>query len=90
MAIYRFIKEQDNANPHDRTKVEMVIDTIVLADLLESFETFLKASGFAFDGVVDIAEEVEFIPEPARCNICGHEEPCPNCEPGDNEEKTEQ
>lgn len=57
MSKYIFIKEPDSDNKHDRTVVRIESNTSSLPELLEDFESFLKASGFYFDGSVDIIGE---------------------------------
>lgn len=41
----------------NKETIEVTTDAIVLTDILESFEKFLRGSGFVFDGHIDIVEE---------------------------------
>ena len=41
-----------------KVTIELSSDTS-LPDVLEAFERFLKATGYSFDGVIDIVEEAQ-------------------------------
>lgn len=55
--MHTFSYTPDPNNPHDHISVTVSTQTPSLAELLEAFESYLKATGFHFDGVVDIVEE---------------------------------
>jgi hypothetical protein len=59
--MYIFKKTRDIDNSHDLTNVEISIDhnDITRSDLLEAFEEFLKACGFAINGTIEVIEEEE-------------------------------
>ena len=54
---YTFIQE-DEFRPRTSIKHE-IEDNVTLPELVEHFERFLKASGFAFDGYLDIVMDKE-------------------------------
>jgi hypothetical protein len=56
-SIYQFKKFRDPKNPHSITEVTMEVQAEDLPSIIEEFELFLKASGFCFDGHLDIVEE---------------------------------
>jgi hypothetical protein len=58
MSKYKFIKIKDETNRFDTANIKFEIDTVSLEDLLEQFESFLKACGYPFDGTLEIAENV--------------------------------
>lgn len=39
--------------------VEVTTDAVVLSEVLEAIDKFLKAAGFSYDGRLDIVEEDE-------------------------------
>lgn len=52
--MMKFINQYDE----DATKVEMTLPAdATLGEVLEVFEMFLKASGYAFNGIVEIVED---------------------------------
>ena len=57
----RFIKERDNENEYDNTAIQFKTIAECLPEVLEDFESFLRACGYIFDGslqvVSDISEE---------------------------------
>jgi hypothetical protein len=55
--MMKFIKIKDLTNPHDTDTITFESDIITLDDALESFECFLKACGFIFDGNLEIVKE---------------------------------
>ena len=56
--MYVFKKIKDENNVFDISDVEITVhDEANLSDLLEQFERFLQASGFGFEGSIDIVEE---------------------------------
>ena len=57
MAKYTFIKEQDKENKFDVTRVQIDVDTVSLADVVEAFEEYLQACGFKFDGHLDFQDD---------------------------------
>ena len=57
MGTYIFQKLPDANNSYDIATVEISAKTTYLPDILETFECFLKASGFALNGHVTIEEE---------------------------------
>ena len=57
--MYVFKKIKDSDNQYDNTDIEFKVDAVVLSDLIVEFENFLKASGFHFEGSLDIVEEEE-------------------------------
>ena len=58
MSKFTFIKEPLD-NKFDRIKVIVESEQIVLSDLLEDIELFLKGCGFSFDGTLGILEDSE-------------------------------
>lgn len=56
MSKYKFIKEKNVDNKFDTTEITFNVDTIDLNDLIYEFELFLKASGFNFDGNLEIVD----------------------------------
>lgn len=57
MSIYKFIKEKDETNRFDNTRVEVEVDDVCLPEIIKAFEDFLRGCGFAFDGELDIVED---------------------------------
>ena len=60
--IFRFIKEDTGAplgiNTGPDVDVEMVLDgDPTIGELLEAFERFMVASGYGFDGHLDLVED---------------------------------
>ena len=52
--MIKFEYQFDDASP----KIEMTLDPAsALPQVLQSFEAFLKASGYVFDGIVDIVSD---------------------------------
>lgn len=46
---------------HPETKIEMTLDSqSTLTEVIQSFENFLKACGYVFDGNLDIVKEDEY------------------------------
>lgn len=57
---YKFIKLPHNPDygSHDPTTIEFTIDSeVTLTTLIEEFQSFLKASGYSFDGTLELVEE---------------------------------
>jgi hypothetical protein len=54
MSRYKFIKERDENNTFDITEITFNVEAVQLEDLIQEFELFLKASGFIFDGNLEI------------------------------------
>lgn len=54
MSRYKFIKERDDNNTFDITEITFDVEAVQLEDLVQEFELFLKASGFVFDGNLEI------------------------------------
>jgi hypothetical protein len=54
---YIFIKERDELNKFDHTRVQIESDSVSLPDLIEDFSDFLKASGFVLDGLEIVESE---------------------------------
>ena len=56
--MHTFIKTKDETNQYDKTEVvvKVVDHDADLNDLLEAFESYLLASGFVFDGHLEISE----------------------------------
>jgi hypothetical protein len=65
MAKYTLIQEDDH---HPKTIIRHEVEGVItLTDLIENFEIFLKASGYTFDGYLDIVtdqESLEFEDKP--------------------------
>lgn len=57
--MHTFSYTPDPSNPHDHVSVTVSTQTPSLEELLEAFESYLKANGFSFEGVVDIVKEDE-------------------------------
>lgn len=55
--MIKFIKYKDPDNHYDKTTVIIKSESVVLQDILEDFEEFLKACGFNFDGHLDIVSD---------------------------------
>ena len=55
----KFIKTLDDDNGFDLHTVEITTDAVYLPEILEVMEYFLKATGFAFDGSLQIVESTE-------------------------------
>ncbi len=55
MTKYTFISEESL----NRSKITFEFEAVSLTDMLEQFEQFLRGSGFAFDGYIDIVEPEE-------------------------------
>jgi len=56
MSKYKFIKQPID-NKFDAMEVTMETEQIVLSDLLEDIELFLKGCGFYFEGHLEIVED---------------------------------
>ena len=57
MTKYTFIQEDEH---HPKTTIRHEVEgTITISELIENFERFLKASGFTFDGYLDIVSDRE-------------------------------
>lgn len=56
---FTFIKNTDQSNPYDTTKVIVESNAESLPVILKDFECFLKASGFVFDGSLEIVSMEE-------------------------------
>lgn len=54
-----FIKEVDASNDYDTTEITFKSKAESLPVILEDFGCFLKASGFVFDGSLEIVSEDE-------------------------------
>lgn len=52
----KFIKTLDDDNGFDLHTVEITTDAVYLPEILEVMEYFLRATGFAFDGSLQIVE----------------------------------
>ena len=59
--MYEFRKSADPDNPYDHTSIRMSTNTVSLDEVLETFENYLRACGFVFDGRVDIVEPEELL-----------------------------
>lgn len=59
MSKYVFKKIKDETNKFEISDIEMTVDTVSLNDLLQEFQFFLLASGYTFDGDVDIVKNDE-------------------------------
>lgn len=59
MAKYIFQKLKDEENRFDKSTVNFEVEAVTYVELLEEFEHFLRASGFRFDGRVEIVPEDE-------------------------------
>lgn len=57
--MYQFTKFKDPENKFDNSDLVMTCDTIVLSELLENFENFLKGCGYIFEGSVQIIDTEE-------------------------------
>lgn len=57
MATYIFIKKPDTNNEYDITTVQIKVETIIVDDLLDAFEDFLKASGYVVNGKISIIKK---------------------------------
>lgn len=59
--MIQFIKTVKENDEYDHSDITMTIkhNDIDLNTILEEFETFLRAIGYVFDGVVDIVNEKE-------------------------------
>lgn len=64
--MFRFIKERDPNNRFDNLDIEMKTDASSLPEILEIFESFLRASGFCFNGELVIEEVEDFDESPAE------------------------
>lgn len=61
---YVFKKLRDKNNPYDHSDVTVTCDADTMDELLESFKSFLMASGFSIDwhSNLEIVADVEFSP----------------------------
>lgn len=57
--MHTFSYTPDPDNPHDKNTVSISTNADNLLDLVEAFERYLKATGFVFDGQLDIVKEDE-------------------------------
>jgi hypothetical protein len=55
--MHTFTHTPDPANEFDLIRVEMSSNAVSLDDMCELFERYLKATGFVFDGQVNIVQE---------------------------------
>jgi len=61
MAKYTFIHEDEQ---HPKTTIKHEVEGVItLTDLIENFERFLKASGYTFDGYLDIVDKESSYPK---------------------------
>lgn len=58
-AKYKFEKLKDQDNRHDTMDVSITVETDNLSDLIEAFETFLKAAGFSLAGPIVVEDDRE-------------------------------
>lgn len=54
---YRFTKEIDPDNRFDLDRVVVETDTTCLGDVISTFENFLRACGYSFNGNLEIVED---------------------------------
>lgn len=57
--MYIFKHQRDPENRFDTTDITFEVDTVSLAELVQAFEHFLKASGFSFDGQLEVVSDEE-------------------------------
>lgn len=60
--MHTFTYVPDPKNEYDHVSVTITTETSSLKGLLEAFESYLKATGFHFDGVVDIVNDESSTP----------------------------